>query len=75
MFMKKITLAALMTVAIGSLVLTAVKTKPVVAPAQKDCCKATCPQQKTTEEKKANSGLIFWDTYSSQLLQVQPVSF
>jgi hypothetical protein len=74
--MKKLTLTALITVAVLSLVLTAVKTKPVTAaPATKDCCKASCPKQQSTEEKKSNSGLIFWDSYSSQLLQVQPLTF
>ncbi|MBI1782079.1 MAG: hypothetical protein HYR66_12035 [Sphingobacteriales bacterium] len=73
--MKKLTLTALMTVVVLSLVLTAVKTKPIAALATKDCCKASCPKQQSTEEKKSNSGLIFWDSYSSQLLQIQPVTF
>ncbi|RTL58498.1 MAG: hypothetical protein EKK37_09185 [Sphingobacteriales bacterium] len=73
--MKKLTLTALTTVAILSLLLTAVKTKPVAAPATKDCCKANCPKQQPAEEKKPNSGLIFWDNYSGQLLQIQALNF
>ncbi len=73
--MKKLTLTALMTIAVLLLVLTAVKTKPAAAPASKNCCKANCTKQQSTEEKKANSGLIFWDSYSGQLLQVQAKTF
>ena len=73
--MKKLTLTALMTITLLSLVLTAVKTKPVATQPAKECCKTACPSQKATEEKKANTGLIFWDTYSTQLLQVQSVLF
>jgi hypothetical protein len=74
--MKKMTFTALIAVAVFSLILTAVKTKPAPpVPQKEESCKVTCPKQKPVEEKKSNSGLIFWDTYSSQLLQIQPVSF
>lgn len=75
--MKKMTYATLLTLFIVCLIFTAVKTKPVttVTPAVRECCEATCPGQKADEEKKATSGLIFWDTYSGQLLQIQPFSF
>lgn len=71
--MKKMTLAILIGITIFSLVLTAVKTRPVNTNTidKKDCCKASCPQQKPAEEKKGNTGLIFWDTYSSQLLMMR----
>ncbi|MGE5107855.1 MAG: hypothetical protein ACM3H8_09945 [Sphingobacteriales bacterium] len=73
--MKKTTLAALVTIFIFSLVFAAVKHHPVAATAPKKvCCKSTCPKQKAIEEKKSNSGLIFWDTYSGQLLNIQAIS-
>ena len=69
-------MTVLVTVTAFSLVMVAaVKHHPVTPPSQKDCCKATCPKQKATDEKKPNTGLIFWDTYSTQLLQIQGVSF
>lgn len=72
--MKKKTLTALATVLVISLVFAAVKHHAVAAASKNTSCKASCPQQKAVEEKKANSGLIFWDTYSGQLLNIQAIS-
>lgn len=74
--MKKKTLAALATVLAFTLVFAAVKHRPAAidTPSKNETCKAACPQQKAVEDKKSNSGLIFWDTYAGQLLNIQAVS-
>ena len=69
--MKKMSLAALMIITIVTLVLTAVKNRPAPAINKKDSCRASSPQQKPAEDKKGNTGLIFWDTYSGQLLMMR----
>jgi hypothetical protein len=72
--MKKKPLTSLVTLVVFTLVITAVKHHPVSTPVKTGTCKAACPKQKATEDKKSNSGLIFWDTYAGQLLNIQVVS-
>jgi hypothetical protein len=74
MFMKKKTIFLLVGVtalAIASVAI--IKNLSAFTADVKECCQSSCVPATNTEEKKTHTGLIFWDSYSTQLLQLQGV--